>query len=89
VGTGRWWVGVGGGVGVGVLLEEGNGELLAEIVGALLALGEGDEVVVGGLREHEVESSAGLDQEAATQFIAVGGHGNSSKRSPARLRGLG
>jgi hypothetical protein len=52
-------------VGSGVLLEQGGGELLAEVVGALLALGEGDEVVVGGLGEQEVEGGGGLGQETA------------------------
>lgn len=74
---------IGVGVSIGVLLEQGEAELLSEVVGALLALGEGDEVVVGGLGEHEVEGGGGLGQEAAAQLVTVrsagGSHGGSRK----------
>jgi hypothetical protein len=40
--------------------------LLAQVVGTLLALGERDEVLVGSLREHEVEGGGSFSQEAAT-----------------------
>jgi membrane-associated protease RseP (regulator of RpoE activity) len=52
---------VGGPVGVGVVVEQLQGEGLAEVVGALLALVEGDEIVVVG--EHEVEGLGGVLQE--------------------------
>src|SRR5262249_44095344 len=74
VGTGgrRVGRGVSGGIGIGVLLEKGNGELLAQIMGMLLALGEGNEVIVGSLGEHQVEGRGCLGYKAAAQFLAVG-----------------
>jgi hypothetical protein len=60
---------------VGVLLEQGDDELLAEFRGTLLALVEGDEVAGEGVVEHEVEGGGGLRQEAAAQLRPVGGGG--------------
>jgi len=50
---------------VGVLLEQGDDELLSQFQGALLALVEGDEIGGEGWVEHEVEGGGGLGQEAA------------------------
>lgn len=61
---------VGGRVGVGVILQELQGEGLAEVVGMLLALVEGDEVVVVG--EHEVEGLSSLEEELLTQLLTGG-----------------
>jgi hypothetical protein len=56
-----------------MLLKECQRALLSQVVGSPLALVEGDEVIGGVGREHQVESGGGLGQEAATQFVAVRG----------------
>jgi hypothetical protein len=58
-------IGVGGGVVVGMLLEQGEDELLPQVQGALLALVEGDEVAGEVFVEHQVEGGGGLCEEAA------------------------
>jgi hypothetical protein len=66
------------GVGVGVLLPEGDGPLRAQVGGAPRALGEGDPVIVGSPREHPAEGAGGLGPAAAAQPRAVGGGQESS-----------
>lgn len=58
-------IGVGGGVVVGVLLQQGEDELLSQVQGPLLALIEGDKVGGEGGVEHQIEGGGGLSQEAA------------------------
>ena len=58
---------IGGGVGVGLVLQEFEFEGLGEVVGPLFALIEGDEIVVVG--EHQVESLGSALQELLAELI--------------------
>jgi hypothetical protein len=65
-------VGAGLGVGVGVLLEEPGGQVAAEVAGPLLALVEGDELVLGAGVEQQVEGSGGVGEPAPAEFLPLG-----------------
>jgi hypothetical protein len=82
-------LGAGLGVGVGVLLEDPDGQVAAEFAGTLLALVEGDELVLRGGVEHQVEGGGGMGQPTSTQLGTAGVgtrsslvHDGYSKRRP-------
>lgn len=60
-------------VGVGVLLEEPADEVFAHFVGPLLALVEGDELVLIGGVEKEVVSGRSVDEELLSSGIGQTG----------------
>ena len=73
----------------GVLLEQGEDQLLPQFQGPLLALVEGDEVAGEGFLEQEVEGSGGLRREAAAQPRTAGGPGvvqDSNSKVETRLQ---
>jgi len=56
---------------VDVLLEEPDSQIAAELAGAFFTLVEGNELVLGLSVKHEIESSTGLLDPAAAQFLAL------------------
>jgi hypothetical protein len=66
---------VGGRIGIGVLLEQGHEEVLAQLQSPLLALVESDERLglVGG--EHQVEGRRRLVEELLSELFAAGASG--------------
>jgi hypothetical protein len=57
---------------IGVLLEQPGGQVAAEFASPLLALVEGDEVVLVRGGEHQVERGGRVGQKAAAQFLVIG-----------------
>jgi hypothetical protein len=53
-------------------LQEPGGQVTAELAGTLLALVEGDELVLILGIKHQVESGGGVGEEALAKFLAVG-----------------
>jgi hypothetical protein len=54
------------------VLKEPGGQIAAEFAGALLALVEGDQLVLIVGVEHEVESSGRVGEKALSEFLAAG-----------------